>query len=179
MKQKSWLTVLCTTHYQVKTVNDEVSPYLHFTYFQLTKVFSAKFFGTYSIETQRHNHKYVWFTVRCSNTCFGVLLLFSGTQHGNPHHSLVTESYFSFHGPAREPALATPSAMKIERGSGKNEVECTQTVEIRKKFLAVSEVCIAVFWHTPDFNRRTVNRSGFFTTEGTLIFCVRSVPLRD
>ena len=53
----------------------------------------------------------------------------------------------------------------------KNEGEWTGKFKTgtRKKFLAVGEACLAIFWPTPGFKGRTSVSSGF-STEGTFIF---------
>ena len=58
----------------------------------------------------------------------------------------------------------------------KNEGEWTRKVEIkkRKKILAESKACEAIFWPTPGSDGRTFMRTGF-PTEGTLI-SVSAVP---
>ena len=58
------------------------------------------------------------------------------------------------------------------------EVEWTRNVEIRNKFPAVGEACMATFWPTPGFKGKTFDSSGL-STERDPNFCVRSPPLRD
>ena len=62
----------------------------------------------------------------------------------------------------------------------KNESEWTWIFEIRtrKKFLAVGEACVAIFWHTPGFKRGNIKfiSSGFSDGED-LNFCVRCTRL--
>ena len=45
----------------------------------------------------------------------------------------------------RNHALATANTGKIRRGFGKNAGEWTGRVEIRKKYLAVSVACMAIY----------------------------------
>ena len=60
------------------------------------------------------------------------------------------------------------------------ESEWTVKAEIRtrKKFLAMGEACMAIFWSTPGFARENFCQLWVLNT-GDLNFCVRSTPLQD
>ena len=95
---------------------------------------------------------------------FLAYLYSAGTQHGNLH-------------PAGWPILfCRPTQEKIGRGFGKNAGEWTGRVEIRKKSLAVSVACLAIYWPTPGFKGRTFKLC--VLTRWDFNFCVRSSPLR-
>ena len=61
-------------------------------------------------------------------------------------------------------------------GFGKNAGEWTGSVEIRKKSLAVSVACMAIYWPTPGLKGRTFKLC--VLTRSDFNFCVRSSPLR-
>ena len=82
----------------------------------------------------------------------------AGTQHGNLP---LAGRPILFCGPTQEPALATANEGKNrERFWKKNACEWTGRVEIRKKFLAVSVACMAMYWPTPGFKGRTFKLYG-------------------
>ena len=76
-----------------------------------------------------------------------------------------------FYRPIQQTALAQTNAVqKLGEDSEKKEGEWTCKVEIRtrKRFLAVGEACMAIFWPALGFKGRTFVSSGF-SIEGTWI----------
>ena len=106
---------------------------------------------------------------------FSAYLCFSGTQHWNLH---PTGWPISFCGPTREAVLATANTGKTWERFWKNADEWTGRVEIRKKkSLAVSLACMAIYWPSPGFKGRTSKPC--FLNRWDFNFCVRSSPLQD
>ena len=99
----------------------------------------------------------------------------AGTQHGNLH---PTGWPILFCGPTLEPVLATANAGEKKSGEvlEKNAGEWNGRVEIKKKFLAVSVACMAIYWPTPGFKGRTFKLCVFARWDFN--FCVSSSPLR-
>ena len=92
-------------------------------------------------------------------------------------HRLVWPIWFLR--PTHEPVLATPNAAKkhILRGLEKMNLNGPEVMleSERKKFLAVGEACLSIFWPTPGFNRKTLNL--WVLNREDFDFCIRSILL--
>ena len=104
---------------------------------------------------------------------FWAYLYSAGTQHGILHPAGWS---ILFCGLTQEPVLVTANAGKNRERFWKNAGEWTGRVEIRKKFLAVSVACMAIYWPTPGFTGRTFKLS--VLTRQDFNFYVCNSPLR-
>ena len=106
---------------------------------------------------------------------FFIAYLYSaGTQHGNLHPAGWP---ILFCGPTQEPCVS--HSQHREKSGGvldKMQVNGPGSVEIRKKSLAVSVACMAIYWPTPGLKGRTFKLC--VLTRWDFNFCVRSSPLR-
>ena len=106
----------------------------------------------------------------------GLAYLYSaGTQHGN----LPPAGWpILFCGPSQEPCVSHSQHKKNRERFWKNAGELTGRVEIdKKKSLAVSVACMAIYWPTPGFKGRTFELC--VLTRWDFNFCVRSSPRRE
>ena len=106
---------------------------------------------------------------------FWAYLYSVGTQHGNLHPAGWP---ILFCKPTQELVLDTANA-------GKKSGEVLQKMQVnglegrnkaRKKFLTVSVACMAIYWPTQGFKRRTFKLR--VLNRWDINFCVRSSPLR-
>ena len=102
------------------------------------------------------------------------LLIFRGHSTREPASSRVT--YFILRAYTGSGVRHSQSRKKIGRGFGKNADEWTGGVEIKKKFLAVSVACMAIYLPTRGFKGRMSKHC--VLTRWDFNFCVRSSPLR-
>ena len=98
----------------------------------------------------------------CNNTCFCTCSYSVGTHHGHLHQSLVILSRVTCFIPRETAFVKTNTVKKWGGDLAKMKVKWNGKVEIRtgKKFLAVGEAFMAMFWPTPSFKGRT-----FFSSE--------------
>ena len=123
-------------------------------------------------------HQVIHFTIHhtTSHDFFVVAYLYSaGTHHGNLHPAGYQFYSAGLH---RKHVLAIANTGTIGRDFGKNAGEWAASVEIsnEEKSLTVSVACMAIYWPTPGFKRRTFKLC--VLTRWDFNFCVRSPLLR-
>ena len=84
--------------------------------------------------------------------CFLSLFIFCGHSTWEPASSKMT---FLFRVCTKELVLAAANTEKTWERFWKNAGEWTGRVKIRKKSLAISIACMAIYWPTPGFKGRT------------------------
>ena len=104
-------------------------------------------------------------------TSFGACLYSMSTQRRNLHQAgwLILLC-----GPTQEPVLATANTGKTRERFMKKCRWMDRKVEIRKKFMAVSTACMAIYWPSPGFRGRTFKLC--VLSRRDFKFCVRSSP---
>ena len=163
----SWILTSCHLHRVTSGSNHTFKKNSH----QSRKILSHQSKAQVTKTTLKTNHPS---TYQCTITRFSTNLYFTGTRH-EQEPAWITCDYqqgdpFYSMGPHRK--VCKPKLMQIKCWERvfKNEGEWTGKVENRtnKKFLAVGEACMGIFWPTPAFTEKILVSSGF-SRDRTLI----------
>ena len=135
----------------------------------MSHYFTSLFFSN---RNSNYIHDFGTETQNNNNTCFGACLFLRALKTGTCNCCLQwwTGWPVLFCGPTQEPVIATANTGKARERFWKNAGKWTGSIELaRKKTLAVSVACVALYWPTPGFKGVGEPSSSVFSTDGTLI----------
>ena len=135
---------------------------------------------SFSQMTTQFWNKYPGKNNKTITSCYGAYSYSAGTWHWNLHPA---GQPISFCRCTQEPMSAQLTQDKLGRGFGKNANERTKGYKLaRKKSLAVSVACMAIYWLTPGCKGRTfqlcvLNRWDYFCIHSSTLWGAIQVEL--